>query len=113
MSVRRSVLTQPVEASPLNQVLEDLSHGVEDARVRKMPDDLGISTKKLKFTDLGVLKIGTTRTAFPHKLRVRPFYVSITMRTAGTIWMPADADVHRVWLIADAADRKAHVIVWA
>lgn len=103
-------ITRAVPA--LNEAIEDLSHGVEDGRVRKVKDGNGISTRKLRFFETE-LTVGTTEAVIRHGLGVVPHFVTITMRSPGTVWQTRRSDGDRVWVIADAAGRTAHVVVFA
>jgi hypothetical protein len=116
MPIRKEVLNFPLtkeDVAVLNEALEDLSHGVDDERVRDNEPKLGISTKKLRFNDLGEMTVGTSQVVGRHDLDVVPHFVVITMKTGGTIYESDRADKSRIYLTADAADLKAHVVVFA
>lgn len=100
-------------APSLDSDIEDLSQGVEDGRVRKMPDIEGISTTKLRFSDLGELTVVNAPTEFRHRLGLVPHFVMIVPRSDGRVWEAARADATRIWLQSDlAGGRKARVIVF-
>lgn len=115
MGIRRGSMRGPFEnvAPSLDSDMEDLSQGVEDGRVRKMPDTEGISTTKLAFSDLGEITVINVPSEFRHRLNKVPHFVMIVPRSDGRIWELARADATRIWLQSDlAGGRKARVIVF-
>lgn len=108
-SVRDAQAAVPV----INEALEDLGHGIDDARVRQKAAGEGVGIKKMRHFDAGELTVGASATIVRHNLGVVPLCVVITMRSVGTIYETTPRrDSSRVWLQADAAGRKAHVVVF-
>lgn len=97
----------------LNEAIEELSHGVEDGTVRKAAASKGIAVDKIRHYDAGEVVVGTTQLVLRHGLGVVPFVTIITMRSVGQVYESARADANRIWLAADAAGRRAHIVVLA
>ena len=105
-----SSLGGPTGVRILNEHLDEVGAGIDNARVRA---GAAISVDKLNLKVVGEITVGTTETIARHGLREVPTLVCLTMRSAGTVWESGRRDGNVVRLTADASGRKVYVVVGA
>ena len=111
MGLRKEILHPPLDIQTLNEVLEDLGHGVGNERIL---EGASISVTKLKRQSLGELTIQDSETIVRHSLGVVPIEISICMTGPGQVWLiRIQTNEQRLYLQADAPDRTAIVVVSA
>lgn len=91
----------------LQEVLDDLSRGVDDGYVR---ESAGIRLSKLRYADLGLLTIGTTKTPVRHGLPGVPLLIHWLPQSDVRVWESGARDRDNVYLTASSSAKVRLVV---